>query len=70
MSITSTYKIIFDGKEQDEVSSTTKDAEKYARHLCSCTREGTEILHMSNSGNYAYYGGNFENSEYEIVERD
>ena len=40
------YKIILDGEEQDEVFSTEVEAEEYAQYLCSCTRQGAEILHM------------------------
>ena len=64
------YKIIFDGEEQDEVFSTEEDAEEYALYLCSCTREGAEILHMSTPGDYAYDEDTFEDPEYEIVELD
>ena len=64
------YKVIFDGEEQDEVFSTVKDAEEHALYLCSCTREGAEILHMSNPGDYDYDEDDFEDPEYEIVEED
>ncbi len=64
------YKIIFDGEEQDEVFDTEEAAEEYALYLCSCTREGAEILHMSNPGDYDYDEDSFENPDYEIVEFD
>ena len=64
------YKIIFDGEEQDEVFSSAKAAEEYALYLCSCTRQGAEILHMSNPGDYDYDEDDFEDPEYEIVEED
>ena len=64
------FKVIFDGEEQDEVFNTAKDAEEHALYLCSCTREGAEILHMSNPGDYDYDEDDFEDSEYEIVEED
>ena len=64
------YKIIFDCEEQDEVFSTEEAAEEYALYLCSCTREGAEILHMSNPGDYDYDEDSFEDPEYEIVELD
>lgn len=64
------YKIIFDGEEQDEVFSSAKVAEEYALYLCSCTRQGAEILHMSNPGDYDYDEDDFEDPEYEIVEED
>ena len=62
------YKIIFDGDEQDEVFSSESAAEEYALYLCSCTRDGAEILHMSNPGDYDYDEESFEDPEYEIVE--
>jgi len=64
------YKVIFDGEEQDEVFNTAEDAEEHALYLCSCTREGAEILHMSNPGDYDYDEDDFEDPEYEIVEED
>ena len=64
------YKIIFDGEEQDEVFCTEEAAEDYALYLCSCSRDGAEILHMSNPGDYDYDEDSFEDSEYEIVEVD
>ncbi len=64
------YKIIFDGEEQDEVFSTEAAAEDYALYLCSCSRDGAEILHMSNPGDYDYDENSFEEPEYEIVEVD
>ena len=62
------YKIILEGDEQDEVFSTEESAEKYALYLCSCAREGAEILHMSNPGDYDYDEDSFEYPEYEIIE--
>lgn len=64
------YKIVFDGEEQDEVFDTEEAAEEYALYLCSCTREGAEILHMSNPGDYDYDEDSFEDPDYEIVEFD
>ena len=64
------YKVIFDGEEQDEVFGSAEAAEEHALYLCSCTREGAEILHMSNPGDYDYDEDDFEDPEYEIVEED
>ena len=64
----SEYKIIFDGEEQDEVFATEADAEEYGLYLCSCSREGAEILHMSNPGDYDYDEDDFEDPDYEIIE--
>ncbi len=64
------YKIIFDDEEQDEVFDTEEAAAEYALYLCSCTREGAEILHMSNPGDYDYDKDSFEEPDYEIVEFD
>lgn len=66
----SKYKIIFDGEEEDDVFDTEEAAEEYADYLVSCTREGAEILHMSNPGDYDYDEDDFEDPEYEIVEVD
>ena len=64
----STYRVIFDGEEQDEVFATEEDAEEYALYLCSCTELGSEILHMSNPGDYDYDEDSYEDPGYEIVE--
>ena len=42
------FKVLFDGEYEDEIFDTEEDAEEYALYLCSCIREGAEILHMSN----------------------
>ena len=64
----SKYKIIFAGEEEDEVFDSESAAEEYANYLCSCTREGAEILHMSNPGDYEYDEDSFEEPDYEIIE--
>lgn len=66
----SKFKIIFDGEEEDDIFDTEEAAEEYADYLVSCTREGAEILHMSNPGDYDYDEDDFEDPEYEIVEVD
>ena len=62
------YKIIFDDEEQDEIFDTEEAAEEYALYLCSCHREGSEILHMSNPGDYDYDEDEYESPDYEIIE--
>lgn len=64
------YKIILDGEEQDEVFTTEEAAEEYALYLCSCSRVGAEILHMSNPGDYDYDEDEFEDPDFEIIEED
>ena len=64
------YMINFDGELEDEVFDTEEDAEEYALYLQSCCREGAEILHMSNPGDYDYDEDDFEYPEYEIIEVD
>ena len=66
----SKVKIIFDGEECDEIFDTEEDAEEYALYLSSCSREGAEILHMSNPGDYDYDEETYEDPEYEIIEID
>lgn len=66
----SKYKIVFDGEEEDEVFDTEEEAEEYASYLCSCAREGAEILNMSNPGDYDYDEDSFEDPDYEIIEVD
>ena len=59
------YKVLFNDELQDEVFDTEEEAEEHALYLCSCAREGAEILHMSNPGDYDE--DDYE-TEYEIVE--
>ena len=66
----SKYKIVFDGEEEDEVFDTEEDAEEYAVYLQGCSREGAEILHISNPGDYDYDEDNFEYPDFEIIEVD
>lgn len=46
------FKIALDGEFEDEVFDTEEEAEEYALYLSSCAREGAEILHLSNPGDY------------------
>lgn len=66
----SKYKVLFDGELEDEAFDTEEEAEEYALYLSSCSREGAEILHMSNPGDYDYDEDSYESPEYEIVEED
>lgn len=59
------YKVLFNDELQDEVFDTEEEAEEHALYLCSCAREGAEILHMSNPGDYD--ADDYE-TEYEIIE--
>ena len=61
----SKYKVWFNDEEMDAVFDTEDEAEEYALYLCSCTREGAEILHMSNPGDY---DEDDYDEDYEIVE--
>jgi len=59
------YKVLFNDELQDEAFDTEEEAEEHALYLCSCAREGAEILHMSNPGDYDE--DDYE-AEYEIIE--
>ena len=61
----SKYKVWFNDEEMDAVFDTEDEAEEYALYLCSCAREGAEILHMSNPGDY---DEDDYDEDYEIVE--
>lgn len=66
------YKInlLFDNgdiEEQEEEFETYKEAEECALYLCSCYHQGSEILHMSNPGDYPYDEN--EEVDYEIFEK-
>lgn len=59
------YKVLFNDELQDEIFDTEEEAEEHALYLCGCTREGAEILHMSNPGDY---DADDYDADYEIVE--
>lgn len=59
------YKVLFDDELEDEVFDTEEEAEEYALYLSSCAKEGAEILHMSNPGDY---DEDDYNDDYEIIE--
>ena len=61
--------MIYDGEEdeQDEVFETEEAAEEYALYLCGCADSGTEIMHMSNPGDYSDIP---PETDYEIIEVD
>lgn len=61
------YKILFNDEPEDEIFDTEEDAEEYALYLSSCAREGAEILHMSNPGDYDE--DDYE-ADFEIIEID
>ncbi|MGN1123786.1 MAG: hypothetical protein ACI4RR_05525 [Eubacterium sp.] len=63
----SKWKVIFGGEEEDEVFDTEEDAEDYASYLSGCVKEGAEILHLSNPGDY---DEDDYDDDYEIVEVD
>ena len=64
------YQVLFDGELEDEVFNTEEDADEYGLYLQSCSREGAEILHLSNPGDYDYDEDAFEAPDYEVVEVD
>ena len=64
------YMVIFDGEKLDEVFDTEEEAEEHALYMCSCTRLGAELQHMSNPGDYDYAEDTFETPDYEIIEID
>lgn len=60
------FRVKINGYYEDEEFSTEEQAEEYARYLCSCAREGAEVLHLSNPGDYD--ADDYNEPEYEIVE--
>lgn len=59
------YKVLFNDELEDAVFETEEEAEEYALYLSSHTRQGAEILHMSNPGDYDE--DDYE-VDYEIIE--
>ena len=69
----SKYKIVIqysDGtsEEEDYIFNTEEDAEEYIKYLISGSREGAEILNLSNPGDYPL--DDYEEPDFQIVEID
>lgn len=54
--------------ESDDVFDTEEEAIEDALYSISCCKEGAEILHMSNPGDYDY--DEDDDYDYEIIEID
>lgn len=65
------YKIRWDdGSEEDELFDTFDAADEMAMYYQSCEQQGTEILNLSNPGDYPYDEDTFEPRDYDIEEID
>ena len=69
----SKFKIIMvypdgDSEEQDDVFDTEEEANEYGLYLVGCTREGAEILNLSNPGDFPL--DDYEEPDFEIIEID
>lgn len=64
----SIFKFLLDGDEYDEEFDSYEDAEEGALQAISDWHTGTEILEMSNPGDYPYDPD--DAPEYEIIEVD
>ena len=67
------YKVLMvysDGssEEQDEIFDDESSAEEYGQYCCGCCRQGREILHMSNPGDYPL--NEDDDIDYEVIEVD
>lgn len=64
------YKVVFDGELQDEVFDTEREADAFGLELQSDAREGAEVLHLSNPGDWDYDEDNYEPPNFRIIEID
>ena len=55
-------------EELDDVFDTEEDAEEHGLYMCSCFTEGSEILYMSNPGDYPLDEAG--EADFEIIEID
>lgn len=62
------WKVLFEGEEEDDVFDSEEEALDYASYLISCTREGAEILNMSNPGDNEYDEETWEDPDVEVIE--
>jgi hypothetical protein len=66
------YKVVMcypDGtrEQEDDTFETEAEAEEYGLYQCSCYKQGGEILHLSNPGDYPI---NDDEADFEIIEVD
>ncbi len=72
------YKILYhwrDGTEEEDDNygdfySSKEEADEAGLYGLSCARDGGEILHMSNPGDYPYDESDYEDNDFEIIEVD
>ena len=64
----SIWKVIFNDEEQDEEFDSPEAAEEFALYLSSCSKEGAEILNLSNPGDYD--ADDYGEDDYEIIRVD
>ncbi len=62
------YKVVIDGEEEDKVFDTYEEADEYGLYLVGCWHTGSEILEMSNPGDYPYDPD--DEPDYEVIEVD
>ena len=67
--------IHLDGKDLAEENfgeyyDTEKEAEEAALYAISCIKQGAEIFHMSDPGDYPFDGSKYDDVEYSIVEEE
>lgn len=62
------YGVLINGDLEDDVFDTESEAEDYATYLKSCAKQGAEILHMSNPGDYDE--DDYDTDGIEVVEID
>lgn len=53
-------------EEEDELFDSEEEAKEYGDYMISCSREGAEILYMSNPGDYPLE--EYEAPDYEVIE--
>ena len=64
----SKYRVVFEGEAEDELYNSYEEAEEAVLYLCICSKQGAEILHMSNPGDYDYDDNEEYNFEIEEVD--
>ena len=55
-------------EEEDELFASEEEAKEYGDYMISCSREGAEILYMSNPGDYPLE--EYEAPDYEVIETE
>ena len=62
--------VLEDSSDNDKLFDSKEEAIDEANYLVSCSRQGAEIMNMSNPSDYDYDEDEYIDDDYEIIEVD